>query len=69
MKTLHPFPDYPVIKADGEHSYALAYLEAAIRSLHDNLNGLPSHEGLCEDLRDIPVRLAKAIERRRLGNV
>lgn len=58
------FPEYPDVYP--ETSYALGYLEQKIRSLHDRLDGIAAYAGICDDLRQIPIDLGKAIERRKV---
>lgn len=57
------FPTFPRLDSkNGEYAFAEGYLEAAIRNLHDRLSGLRSHEALCEDLRQIPIALGRALD-------
>ena len=59
------FPDFPEVSSDFEYAYALSYLQSVIRKMHTALDGLSVHDGLCKDLRQIPVDMAQALEQRR----
>jgi hypothetical protein len=61
---LRIFPEFPELSSE-EYAYAVGYLKTAIRNLHAALDGLSAREGLCQDLREVPLDLARAVERRR----
>jgi hypothetical protein len=62
---MRTFPDFPALTSTDEYAYALGNLEQAVRSLHDRLEGISACSGLCEDLRQLPAAMARALETRR----
>lgn len=60
------FPEYPDVYP--ETSFALGYLQQKILSLHDRLDGIAVYAGICDDLRQIPIDLGKAIEWQKAKN-